>query len=325
MRHVASLRSDGITVVLHILRRLCLLGGLADAPAGSGSGSRQDPSAPSAPAIAAPEPRAGAAATGAAQGPAGGAEGGLAQAAGARSAAPAPEQPSRADAGEVAMRMLHTLAGIQTERPGSAGGSGGGEEMLDASAGPSTSGAVGEGSGGPGASGGSGPVAMATDGAATPSSPAGTPPPSGGGSPAMRAPGQRFADVYAPAAPAVPLPRPAGGSSGGGGDGAGGEGGAPGGSSEGSAEPAAVPPLDLSGEAEPGPAGDAGAWLAESVSHAARMLEPLLGTADSASEFVARGGVRSLLALYALPALPPTFGSSAAAQVAPSCTLRDIS
>lgn len=216
------------------------------------------------------------------------------------------------------MRMLHTLAGIQPEPPGSAGGGGGSEVMLDASTGPDL-GAAGEGSGAPGASGGTGPVAMSTDGGATPSSPAGTPPPSGGGSPAMIAFGQRLehvytrlADMYAPAAPAVPPPRPVAGS----GAGGGGEGGAPGGSREGVAESAAVPLLDLSGEAEPGPAGDASVWLAESVSAAARMLEPLLGTADSASEFVARGGVRSLLALYALPALPPTFGSSAAAQVA---------
>ncbi|KAK9821448.1 hypothetical protein WJX81_000342 [Elliptochloris bilobata] len=187
-------------------------------------------------------------------------------------------------------------------RHAGAEGGGGSEEMADALAGPS-----GEGSGGlaEGGSTGSGPVAMATDGAATPASPASTPPPSGGGLPLARASGARFADAFAPAAPAVPPPRPPGG---------GGAGGAPAGSREGSAEPAAVPPLDLSDEPEPGPAADAGAWLAESVSHAARMLEPLLGTADSAREFVARGGARGLLALYALPALPPTFGSSAAAQ-----------
>ena len=40
------------------------------------------------------------------------------------------------------------------------------------------------------------------------------------------------------------------------------------------------------------------------------MLEALLSGGETARHFVERGGVSLLLALYQLPRLPPTFGST---------------
>jgi len=273
MRHVAGLRSDGITVVLHILRRLCLLGGLADARAAE---------------FSAECPPATSAAAGA-DAPASGAETGAQRAGGH-------------ETGSGSGATLQAALAAQGERGADADGPG------DGGAGAAAAGAAGEA----GLSRGSGPVAMQTDGAAAPSSPAAAPAPGGaGGAPAAQPGGSLEApgwEALAPVAPPVPPPPAAGGGGGGGG------GGAPeapaAGAREGLAAPAAAgaaPPLDLSGEPEPGPAADAGAWLAESVSHAARMLEPLLGTADSAREFMARGGARALLA-RAPPAPPPAPG-----------------
>ena len=282
MRHVAGLRSDGITVVLHILRRLCLLGGLADAH--EAGGPAEGPPATSAAA------GADALASGAEAGaqPAGGRETGAGSGAMLQGQAPAP-----AAQGE---------RGTDGAAPGD-GGAGADAAVPAGEAGPS---------------GGSGPVAMQTDGAAAPGSPAAAAAPGGGGgggggAPAAQPDGSLEAlgwEALAPVAPPVPPPPAAGGGGGGGGGGpteapaAGGR--------EGAAQPAAAgaaPPLDLSGEPEPGPAADAGAWLAESVSHAARMLEPLLGTADSAREFMARGGARALLARA--PPAPPCPGPAA--------------
>jgi len=282
MRHVAGLRSDGITVVLHILRRLCLLGGLADAH--EAGGPAEGPPATSAAA------GADALASGAEAGaqPAGGRETGAGSGAMLQGQAPAP-----AAQGE---------RGTDGAAPGD-GGAGADAAVPAGEAGPS---------------GGSGPVAMQTDGAAAPGSPAAAAAPGGGGgggggAPAAQPDGSLEAlgwEALAPVAPPVPPPPAAGGGGGGGGGGpteapaAGGR--------EGAAQPAAAgaaPPLDLSGEPEPGPAADAGAWLAESVSHAARMLEPLLGTADSAREFMARGGARALLARPARPLPRALFNS----------------
>lgn len=50
--------------------------------------------------------------------------------------------------------------------------------------------------------------------------------------------------------------------------------------------------------------------LPECVSHAVKMLESLLSNQDTARRFVANGGVELLFRLYALPRMPPAFGSS---------------
>jgi Domain of Unknown Function (DUF913) len=69
--------------------------------------------------------------------------------------------------------------------------------------------------------------------------------------------------------------------------------------------------LGDAGEASP-PAtpAEVEAFLPECIGAASRMLESLLSNADTARAFVEGGGIPLLLALYALPLLPPTFGSS---------------
>eukprot|EP00210_Caulerpa_lentillifera_P005107 g4879.t1 len=50
--------------------------------------------------------------------------------------------------------------------------------------------------------------------------------------------------------------------------------------------------------------------LPECISHAAKMLESLLSSADTSQKFVQCRGVEYLLRLYTLPRIPPAFGSS---------------
>lgn len=67
-------------------------------------------------------------------------------------------------------------------------------------------------------------------------------------------------------------------------------------------------------DAELAKAGDASSYLPECINFTARMLESLFADTNTSREFVERGGIEALLAIYALPKLPPTFGSSAPAQ-----------
>ncbi|KAK9833876.1 hypothetical protein WJX74_008569 [Apatococcus lobatus] len=53
--------------------------------------------------------------------------------------------------------------------------------------------------------------------------------------------------------------------------------------------------------------------LPECISHAARMLDNMSANAETSRLFIQQGGIELLLALYRLPRLPPTFGSSSAA------------
>ena len=61
-------------------------------------------------------------------------------------------------------------------------------------------------------------------------------------------------------------------------------------------------------------AGDPASYLPESINFTARMLESLFADASTSRQFVDQGGIEALLAIYTLPRLPPTFGSSAPAQ-----------
>ena len=56
--------------------------------------------------------------------------------------------------------------------------------------------------------------------------------------------------------------------------------------------------------------GEANAHLPECIQYAARMVEALLSNGDTSRLFVQRSGLEHLLAMYSLPKLPPTFGSS---------------
>ncbi|RMZ57814.1 hypothetical protein APUTEX25_002482, partial [Auxenochlorella protothecoides] len=82
---------------------------------------------------------------------------------------------------------------------------------------------------------------------------------------------------------------------------------------QGAAAPEA-PPL-AAGAPAPAPAGAGAAaspdgYLVECVTFASRMLEQLLALNDTAAAFVEAGGCELLLALYRLPRLPPSFGST---------------
>ena len=55
------------------------------------------------------------------------------------------------------------------------------------------------------------------------------------------------------------------------------------------------------------------AYLSECIMHSARLLESLSSNSDFATKFVDQGGLQLLLRLYTLRHLPATFGSSAAA------------
>lgn len=69
-----------------------------------------------------------------------------------------------------------------------------------------------------------------------------------------------------------------------------------------------------SSDADLAKAGDAASYLPDCINFTARMLESLFADASTSRQFVDQGGIEALLAIYTLPKLPPTFGSSPPAQ-----------
>lgn len=65
----------------------------------------------------------------------------------------------------------------------------------------------------------------------------------------------------------------------------------------------------LRAESPTEPGAEVGQQLGEMVQRTARVLDALFGNNDTSRLFVHRGGVNSLLQLYDLPKLAPSFGS----------------